>query len=100
MSEGLLGGYTKEELEETLRSIDPQKNPGDYAAVKAAIARALPAEVERSCLDVNGLRQLNALVRPSTRSKVFAILWAIALTLYVFWRYLLSQNITDPTVFW
>lgn len=37
--EDTFGGYTREQLEEAIRSIDPEKNPGDYAAVKAAIAR-------------------------------------------------------------
>lgn len=98
--EDAFGDYTREELEETLRTIDPKKNPADYAAIKAAISRALPAEVGQSCLDVDALRKLDALVQPSNQSKVFAVLAAIGLTVYLFWRFFLSRTITDRTVFW
>ena len=93
-------GYTREELEETLRAIDPNKNPADYAAVKAAISRALPAQVGQSCLDVVAVRKLNALVKPSKGSQALAVIAAIGLPLYFFWRFFLSQTITNPTVFW
>jgi len=36
------GPYSREELQETLRSMDPTKDPEDYAAIKAALSRALP----------------------------------------------------------
>ena len=49
------GAYSREELEETLRAMDPKKDPKDYAAVKAALARALPEGVPGSCLDVAAL---------------------------------------------
>jgi hypothetical protein len=98
--EGAFSEYTREQLEETLRAIDPNKNPADYAAVKAAISRALPAQIGRSCLDVVALRKLDALVQPSKGSKFFAVIAAIGLTLYLFWHFFLSQTITSPTVFW
>src|ERR1700674_3992347 len=98
--EDAFSGYTREQLEETLRAIDPNKNPADYAAVKAAISRALPAYVGQSCLDAVALSKLNALVKPSTQSKIFSIITAICLTVYLVWRLLLSQTITDPTVYW
>jgi hypothetical protein len=97
---GAFSDYTREELQEALRAIDPNKNPADYAAVKAAISRALPAQVSQSCLDVVALRKLDALVQPSKRSKAFAVIAAIGITLYLFWRFFLSQTITNPTVFW
>jgi hypothetical protein len=39
------GAYSREELEETLRSMDPKKDSEDYAAIKAALSRALPQGV-------------------------------------------------------
>lgn len=92
--------YTREELEEALRAIDPKKNPADYAAIKAAISRALPAQVGQSCLDVAALRKLDALVQPSMRSKTIAVIAATGITLFLFWRFIFFRNITDPTVLW
>ena len=98
--ENAFGGYTREQLEEALRSIDPQKEPGDYAAVKAAISRALPAHIGRSCLDVPALRKLDALVRTSTAGRAVSIIAAIGLTFYLVWRFLLNQNAQTPTIYW
>ena len=46
------GAYSREELEETLRAMDPKKDPKNYAAIKAALSRALPEGVAVSCLDI------------------------------------------------
>jgi hypothetical protein len=94
------GAYTREQLEEALRSIDPDKNPGDYAAVKAAISRALPAYVDQSCLDVGALRKLDAVVQTSTGSKALSIVVAIVITGYLVWRFLLNQNFETPAIYW
>jgi len=56
----LFGDYTREQLEAELRSTDPKKNSEDYAAIKAALARALP--VGPSIL---GQWQRSQQVRPS-----------------------------------
>jgi hypothetical protein len=96
--EDAFGGYTREQLEETLRAIDPNKNPADYAAVKAAISRALPAYVDQSCLDA--LRKLDALIQTSMQTKITSIIAAIGLTAYFVWRFLLSQTFKDPTAYW
>jgi hypothetical protein len=97
--ENVFGGYTREELQEALRSIDPEKSPEDYAAIKAELARALPAFVGESCLDVAGLRKLDAVVRPSTNSKAFSIVAAIATTGYLVWRFLNDSSET-PVIYW
>jgi hypothetical protein len=39
--EDSFGAYAREDLQEALRSIDLEKNPEDYAAVKARLARGL-----------------------------------------------------------
>ena len=36
--DGVFGAYSREDLEETLRSMDPEKDPENYAAIKAALA--------------------------------------------------------------
>ena|ERR1700733_3670672 len=46
------GAYSREELEETLRGMDPREDPENYAAIKAALSRVLPEGVAVSCLDV------------------------------------------------
>jgi hypothetical protein len=97
--ENVFGAYTREELQEALRSSDPEKNPEDYAAVKAELARALPAFVGESCLDVAALRKLDAVVRPSTESKAFAIVAAIVTTGYLVWR-LLNNSYQTPASYW
>jgi hypothetical protein len=94
------GGYTREQLEEALRSIDPDKNPADYAAVKAAISLALPADVAQSCLDVVALRKLDVLVRASMGARVLSIVTAIGITVYLVWQLLLSETIVSPTIYW
>jgi hypothetical protein len=96
----LFGGYTREQLEEALSSIDPKRNPEDYAAVKEALARALPAEVGESCLDVEALRKLDAVVRTSTESKAISIVTAAALTVYLVWHFLLDQNFDSAVIYW
>jgi hypothetical protein len=95
-----VGGYTREQLEEALRSIDPEKNPGDYAAVKAAIARALPTYVGESCLDVGALRKLDALVQTSTGNRALSIATAIGITVYLAWRLLSNPNVLSQTIYW
>ena len=93
------GAYTREELQEALRSIDPEKNPEDYAAIKAELARALPAFVGVSCLDVAGLRKLDAVVQPSTESKAVIVIAALGTTGYLVWR-LLNQSYETPASYW
>ena len=57
------GAYSREELQETLRSMDPKKDPENYAAIKAALSRALPQGVIVSCLDVAALSKLEATIQ-------------------------------------
>ena len=97
--DNMFGAYTREELQEALRSIDPVKNPGDYAAVKAQLARALPAFVGQSCLDVAALRKLDAVVQPSTESKALIVVAALGATGYLVWR-LLNSNYETPESYW
>ena len=96
------GGYTREQLEEALLNpLIPRKIPGDYAAVKAAISRALPANVGTSCLDITALRKLDALVQTSTgNSGLLSIVVAIGMTVYLVWRLHLEQNAETPTIYW
>jgi hypothetical protein len=96
----LFGGYTREQLEESLRSIDPVKNPEDYAAVKAAIARALPAAQGQSCLDVAGLSKLDALVRPSKTSTTAIIIAAVIGIVGLVWRFIVDQTFDTPAAYW
>ena len=93
------GAYTREELQEALRSIDPEKNPEDYAAIKAELARALPAFVGESCLDVAALRKLDAVVQPSAESKALIIVAALGATGYLVWR-LLNESYETPVSYW
>jgi len=97
--EDSFGAYTREELQEALRSIDPVKNPGDYAAVKAELARALPAFVGESCVDVAALAKLDAVVRPSTESKALIVVAALGTTGYLVWR-LLNDSYETPESYW
>jgi hypothetical protein len=98
--ESVFGDYTREQLEESLRSIDPVKNPEDYAAVKAAIARALPAAQGQSCLDVAALRKLDALVQPSTSSKTAIIIAALIGIVGLVWRFIVDQTFDTPAAYW
>jgi hypothetical protein len=93
------GPYTREELQAALRSIDPKKNPEDYAAVKAELERSLPAFVGESCLDVAALRKLDAVVQPSTDSKAVIVVAALGATGYLVWR-LLNHSYETPEIYW
>jgi hypothetical protein len=97
--DNVFGAYTREELQEALRSIDPEKNPEDYAAIKAELARALPAFVGESCLDVAALRKLDAVVQPSTESKALIVVAALGATGYLVWR-LLNESYETPVSYW
>jgi hypothetical protein len=97
--EDLFGAYTREELQAALRSIDPKKNPEDYAAIKAQLARALPAFVGESCLDVAALRKLDAIVQPSTEYRAVIVLAALGATGYLVWHFLNHGNET-PEIYW
>jgi len=97
--DNVFGAYTREELQEALRSIDPEKNPEDYAAIKAELARALPAFVGESCLDVAALRKLDAVVQPSAESKALIIVAALGATGYLVWR-LLNESYETPVSYW
>jgi hypothetical protein len=97
--DNMFGAYTREELQEALRSIDPAKNPEDYAAVKAELARALPAFVGQSCLDVAALAKLDAVVKPSTESKALIVVAALGATGYLVWH-LLNHSYQTPESYW
>lgn len=97
--DNVFGAYTREELQEALRSIDPEKNPEDCAAIKAELARALPAFVGESCLDVAVLRKLDAVVQPSAESKALIIVAALGATGYLVWR-LLNESYETPVSYW
>jgi hypothetical protein len=84
-------------LQAALRSIDPKKNPEDYAAVKAELERSLPAF--ESCLDVAALRKLDAVVQPSTDSKAVIVVAALGATGYLVWR-LLNHSYETPEIYW
>jgi hypothetical protein len=93
------GAYSREELEETLRSMDPKKDPKDYAAIKAALARALPQGVAVSCLDVAALSKLEVTIQPTNGGKVWAVVLAVVGTFILTQRFL-SHPVKDLTVYW
>lgn len=92
-------GRSREELEEALRSVDPKKDPQNYAAIQAALSRALPQGEGASCLDVAALSKLEATVRATNGSKVWAVVAAVVGTFILTQRFL-SQPITDLKVYW
>jgi len=93
------GAFTREELQEALRSTDPVKNPEDYAAVKAELERALPEGVAVSCLDVAALSKLEVTIQPTNRSKVWAVVLAVVGT-FILTQQFLSHPAKDLTVYW
>jgi len=93
------GAYSREELEETLRGMDPKKDPKDYAAIKAASARALPEGVAGSCLDVAALRKLEVTIQPTNGGKVWAVVLAVVGT-FVLTRRFLDHPVKDLTAYW
>ena len=93
------GAYSREELEETLRSMDPEKDPENYAAIKAALSRALPQGVAVSCLDVAALNKLEATIQATNSSKIWAVVLAVVGT-FVLTRRFLDHPVTDLTVYW
>jgi hypothetical protein len=93
------GAYSREELEETLRSMDPKKDPENYAAIKAALSRALPQGVAVSCLDVAALGKLEVTIQPTNGSRVWAVVLAVVGTCILTQRFL-SQPVKDLTVYW
>ena len=97
--DGVFGVYSREELEETLRSMDPKKDPENYAAIKAALARALPEGVAVSCLDVAALRKLEVTLQPTNGGKVWAVVLA-AVGTFVLTRNFLDHPVKDLTVYW
>lgn len=92
------GAYSREELEETLRSMDPKKDPENYAAIKAASARSLPQGVAVSCLDVAALAKLEATLQASNGSKVWAVVLAVVGTFLLTQRFL-KYPTKDPTIY-
>jgi hypothetical protein len=93
------GAYSREELEETLRGMDPKKDPENYAAIKAALARALPQGVAVSCLDVAALRNLEVTIQATNGGKVWAVVLAVVGTFILTQRFL-SHPTKDLTVYW
>lgn len=93
------GAYSREELEETLRSMDPKKDPENYAAIKAALSRALPQGVAASCLDVAALSNLEVTIQPTNGSKVWAVVLAVVGTFVLTQRFL-NHPTKDLTVYW
>jgi hypothetical protein len=93
------GAYSREELEETLRGMDPQKDPENYAAIKAALSRALPEGVAVSCLDVAALSQLEVTIQPTNGGKVWAVVLAVVGTFILAQRFL-NHPAKDLTVYW
>ena len=93
------GSYSREELEETLRGMDPKKDPKDYAAIKAALSRALPEGVAVSCLDVAALSKLEVTIQPTNSGKVWALVLAVVGTFVLTWRFL-DHPVKDLTVYW
>src|ERR1700733_13931314 len=93
------GAYSREELEETLRAMDPEKDPKDYAAIKAALSRALPQGVAGSCLDVAALGKLEATIQATNGGKVWAVVLAVVGTFALTQRFLYHPA-KDLTVYW
>ena len=93
------GPYSREELQETLRSMDPTKDPEDYAAIKAALSRALPEGVAVSCLDVAALSKLEVTLQPTNGGKVWAVVLAVVGTFIMTQRFL-SHPVKDLTAYW
>jgi hypothetical protein len=93
------GAYSREELEETLRGMDPEKDPENYAAIKSALSRSLPRGVASSCLDVAALNKLEATIKATNRSKVWAVVLAVGGT-FILTRQFLRHPAKDLTVYW
>jgi hypothetical protein len=93
------GAYSREELEEQLRSMDPKKDPENYAAIKAALSRALPEGVAVSCLDVAALSKLDVTIQPTNGGKVWAVVLAVVGTFILTQRFL-SHRVQDLTFYW
>ena len=93
------GAYSREELEETLRAMDPEKDPKDYAAIKAALSRALPQGVAGSCLDVAALSKLDVTIQATNGGKVWAVVLAVVGTFALTQRFLYHPA-KDLTVYW
>jgi len=97
--DNMFGAYSREELEETLRAMDPKKDPENYAAIKAALSRALPEEVAVSCLDVAALSKLEVTIQPTNGGKVWAIVLAVVGTVTLTQRFL-THPAKDLTGYW
>jgi hypothetical protein len=93
------GAYSREELQETLRSMDPKKDPENYAAIKAALSRALPEGVAGSCLDIAALSKLEVTIQSTNGSKVWAVVVAVLGT-FILTRRFLDHPVKDLTVYW
>jgi hypothetical protein len=93
------GAYSREELEETLRAMDPKKDPENYAAIKEALSRALPEGVAVSCLDVAALSKLEVTIQPTNGGKVWAVVLAVVGTFILTQRFL-NHAAQDLTVYW
>jgi len=93
------GAYSREELEETLRGMDPEKDSKNYAAIKDALSRALPEGVAVSCLDVAALSKLEMTIQPTNGGKVWALVLAVVGSFILTQRFL-SHPVKDLTVYW
>jgi hypothetical protein len=93
------GAYSREELAETLRAMDPKKDPKNYAAIKAALSRALPQGVAVSCLDVAALSKLEVTLQPTNGGKVWAVVLAVVGTSALTQRLFYHPG-KDLTVYW
>jgi hypothetical protein len=93
------GAYSREELAETLRAMDPKKDPENYAAIKAALSRALPQGVAVSCLDVAALSKLEVTLQPTNGGKVWAVVLAVVGTSALTQRLFYHPG-KDLTVYW
>jgi hypothetical protein len=93
------GAYSREELEETLRAMDPKTDPENYAAIKEALSRALPEGVAVSCLDVAALSKLEVTIQPTNGGKVWAVVLAVVGTFILTQRFL-NHAAQDLTVYW
>ena len=94
------GAYSREELEETLRGMDPKEDPENYAAIKAALSGALPEGVAvSSCLDVVALSKLELTIQATNGAKAWAVVLSVVGTLVLTQRFL-SHPTSDLTVYW
>ena len=62
--------YTKAELEEGLRRVDPAPYPKNYHALTEALAEVAPTGSSPSSLEVAALQRLNAVVTADHRDRV------------------------------